>query len=298
LTDARGAVTSAKKKRFPAGNGVRQLRMMNTGCSPACDNNAGQQMLPAENAAAMPVNPPNRFPPPPALPERCALFLDVDGTLLEFQDDPGAVALPEGGLDILARLAERLDGALAVVSGRPLTALDQIFAPLALPAAGMHGQQLRGAPETPREVPEALAELRRQATVLAHRHPGVRVEDKGGAIALHWRAAPQAAGALQALAARLAPQLEGYRIQPGDQVLELVPADVDKGRAVRTLMQHPPFAGRVPVFVGDDLTDEYGFEAANALGGWSVLVGRRANSHAMYALADVAAVYAWLQSNL
>jgi trehalose 6-phosphate phosphatase len=246
----------------------------------------------------MTVSPPNRFPPPPALPERCALFLDVDGTLLEFQDDPGTVALPSGGLDTLARLADRLGGALAVVSGRPLATLDQVFTPLLLPAAGMHGQQLRGAPEAPREVPEALAELHRQATVLAHRYPGVRVEDKGGAVALHWRAAPQAADALQALAARFAPRLDGYRIQPGDQVLELVPADVDKGRAVRRLMEHPPFAGRTPVFVGDDLTDEYGFEAANALGGWSVLVGRRPNSHAMYALPDVTAVHAWLQSNL
>ncbi|SEL44049.1 trehalose 6-phosphate phosphatase [Pseudoxanthomonas sp. GM95] len=246
----------------------------------------------------MPVSPPNRFPPPPALADRCALFLDVDGTLLEFNDDPGAVGLPDGGLDTVTRLSQKLDGALALVSGRPLAELDQVFAPLSLPAAGMHGQQLRGAPETTRAVPGALAELRREATVLSHRYPGVRVEDKGGAIALHWRAAPQAAAALQALAGRFIPQLGGYRLQPGDQVLELVPADVDKGRAVRRLLGQPPFAGRVPVFVGDDLTDEYGFEAANSLGGWSVLVGRRPNSHAMYALPDVTAVHAWLRSNL
>jgi trehalose 6-phosphate phosphatase len=248
----------------------------------------------------MPLSPPNRFPPPPALPERCALFLDVDGTLLEFQDDPAAVALPSGGLDTILRLAERLQGALAVVSGRPLATLDQVFAPLILPAAGMHGQQLRGAPESEpeRPVPGALAELRREAIVLAHRYPGVRVEDKGGALALHWRAAPEGADALQALAARYAPRLAGFRMQPGDQVLELVPADVDKGRAVRRLLEQAPFTGRTPVFVGDDLTDEYGFETANALGGWSVLVGRRPNSHAMYALPDVTAVHAWLRSNL
>jgi trehalose 6-phosphate phosphatase len=246
----------------------------------------------------MPASSPNRFPHPPALPDRCALFLDVDGTLLGFQDDPDAVALPSGGLDTITRLTARLGGALAVVSGRPLASLDLIFTPLSLPAAGMHGQELRGAPETPRVAPGALAELRREATVLAHRYPGVRVEDKGGALALHWRAAPQAAAALQALASRFLPRLDGYRVQPGDQVLELVPADVDKGRAVRRLLEQAPFAGRTPVFVGDDLTDEYGFEAANALGGWSVLVGRRPNSHAMYALPDVAAVHAWLRSNL
>lgn len=241
---------------------------------------------------------PNRFPPPPALPERCALFLDVDGTLLEFQDDPAAAALPIGALDTVSRLSARLQGALAVVSGRPLDALDRIFSPLSLPAAGMHGQQLRGAPDAGRAVPAALADLLREATVLAHRYPGVRVEDKGSALALHWRAAPQAAPALQALGARFLPKLGGYRIQPGDQVLELVPADIDKGRAVRRLLEQPPFSGRTPVFVGDDLTDEYGFEVANALGGWSVLVGRRPNSHAMYALADVAAVHAWLRFNL
>lgn len=246
----------------------------------------------------MPASSPNRFPPPPALPDCCALFLDVDGTLLEFQDDPGAVALPSGGLDTITQLAARLEGALAVVSGRPLAALDRVFTPLSLPAAGMHGQELRGAPDTPRAVPAALSELRRDATVLAHRYPGVRVEDKGGALALHWRAAPQAAAALQALATRFLPKLEGYRAQPGDQVLELVPADVDKGRAVRRLLEQAPFAGRTPVFVGDDLTDEYGFEVVNALGGWSVLVGRRPNSHAMYALPDVTAVHAWLRSNL
>ncbi|WDS34620.1 trehalose-phosphatase [Pseudoxanthomonas sp.] len=246
----------------------------------------------------MPATAPNRFPLPPALAAQCALFLDVDGTLLEFQDDPGAVALPEGGLETVTRLSHKLGGALALVSGRPLAELDRVFAPHALPAAGMHGQQLRGAPETTRVVPAALAELRREATVLAHRYPGVRVEDKGGALALHWRAAPQAAAALQALASHFLPALEGYRMQAGDQVLELVPADVDKGRAVRRLLEQAPFTGRTPVFVGDDLTDEYGFETANTLGGWSVLVGRRPNSHAMYALPDVTAVHTWLRSNL
>jgi trehalose 6-phosphate phosphatase len=246
----------------------------------------------------MPASSPNRFPMPPALPDRCALFLDVDGTLLGLQDDPDAVALPSGGLETVTRLAARLEGALAVVSGRPLAALDRIFSPLSLPAAGMHGQELRGAPETRRVIPDALTELRREATVLAHRHPGVRVEDKGSALALHWRAAPQAATALQALATRFLPKLDGYRVQPGNLVLELVPADVDKGRAVRRLLEQAPFTGRTPVFVGDDLTDEYGFETVNALGGWSVLVGPRPNSHAMYALPDVAAVHAWLRSNL
>lgn len=246
----------------------------------------------------MPASP-NRFPAPPHLSGDHALFLDVDGTLLEFQDDPSAVALPEGGLDTVLRLSERLGGALALISGRPLSELDAVFTPHALPAAGMHGQELRGAPDSARAVPvQALEALRREATILSHRYPGVRVENKHSNIALHWRAAPAAADALQALAARHLPDLPGYRLQPGNQVIELVPDDVDKGRAMRRLLEAPPFAGRRPVFVGDDLTDEYGFAAANALGGWSVLVGRRANSHAMYALPDVSAVHAWLRSHL
>jgi trehalose 6-phosphate phosphatase len=299
LADGRSRNCVKRRRYFVFGWNFDLDRGVNTGCSPSHPDNA-RHRLHAEDASppAMAVSSPNRFPPPPALAATCALFLDVDGTLLEFRDDPSAVALPEGGSDTIGALSDKLGGALALVSGRPLAELDKVFIPLALPAAGMHGQELRGAPETPRMVPAALAELRRQATVLSHRHPGVRVEDKGGAIALHWRSAPSAADPLQALAQRFLPQLGGYRLQPGDHVLELVPADVDKGRAVRRLLEQPPFAGRTPVFVGDDLTDEYGFEAANALGGWSVLVGRRPNSHAMYALSDVTAVHAWLRSNL
>ncbi|MFT4197418.1 MAG: trehalose-phosphatase, partial [Pseudoxanthomonas sp.] len=127
--------------------------------------------------------------------------------------------------------------------------------------------------------------------------PGARVERKRAGIALHWRAAPQAGPALQALARQFLARLPGYRLQPGDHVAELVPAGADKGHAVRRLLAAPPFAGRVPVFVGDDLTDEYGFAAVNALGGWSVLVGARANSHAIYGLEDVAAVHAWLRAS-
>lgn len=243
--------------------------------------------------------------PPPLLDDGCALFLDVDGTLLDFAIHPDGVRLPAGALDTIGRLSDRLGGALALVSGRPLAQLDGLFAPLELPAAGLHGQQLRRSvattdavdPADARDGDPALARLKHEALALAARHPGILVEDKGSNLALHWRTAPEAAADLRALAESHLPALHNYRLQPGDHVIELVPADVDKGRAVEALMANPPFRGRTPVFVGDDLTDEFGFAAAHALGGWSVLVGVRAGSRAVHALADPAAVHAWLQAN-
>ncbi|MFT3763313.1 MAG: trehalose-phosphatase [Pseudoxanthomonas sp.] len=236
-----------------------------------------------------------RRPPPPALSDDCALFLDVDGTLLEFAPQPHLAGLPDGLLETIERVGDYLHGALALVSGRPLAQIDRLFAPLRLPAAGLHGQELRDAPPAPRTPSAALAAFKREAAALAAQHPGVLVEDKGDSIALHWRNAPNAADALHALAAARVAQLPDHRLQPGDHVVEIVPADADKGRALRALMARPPFRGRRPVFVGDDLTDEYGFAAANALGGWSVRVGAREPSRATHALPDPRAVHAWLR---
>lgn len=241
---------------------------------------------------------PTRRPPPPLLDDACALFLDVDGTLLEFAVQPGLVRVPLGALEIIGRISDRLGGALALVSGRPLSELDHLFDPLELPMAGLHGQEFRGATSCP--LPrsgDALSALRHEAALLAERHPGVLVEDKGANLALHWRAAPTAAAAVADWAHAWLPQLSGYRLQPGDHVIELVPADVDKGRAVHTLLAEAPFQGRTPVFIGDDLTDEYGFAAANAAGGWSVLVGEREPSQAQYGLAHPTAVHDWLRRN-
>ena len=240
----------------------------------------------------------HRRPPPPLLDDACALFLDVDGTLLEFEIRPDLVGLPAGALETIGRISDWLDGALALVSGRPLSELDRLFAPREFPAAGLHGQQFRGAAAT-QPVPhgDALATLRHEAWLLAERHPGVLVEDKGANLALHWRAAPDAAMSMTALAQAHLASLPGYRLQPGDHVIELVPVDVDKGRAVHTLLNETPFRGRTPVFVGDDLTDEFGFAAAHAAGGWSVLVGEREPSQAQYQLTSPSAVHAWLRDN-
>jgi len=238
-------------------------------------------------------------PRPPAPADDWALFLDVDGCLLEFADAPDAVRVPEPLRDILARLVQRLQGAVALVSGRAMASLDRLFAPLELPGAGLHGLERRDAAGTvaPEAAPALVAVLA-EAQRIAAEHPGVIAEDKGAALALHWRVAPHAAPALRAFAEAALPRLPGYRLQHGDSVVELRPGEGDKGEAIAALLRNPPFRGRVPVFAGDDLTDEAGFAAVNAHGGISVLVGAREPSEARYQLRDPADVRAWLAGGI
>lgn len=242
-------------------------------------------------------------PPPPLLDDACALFLDVDGTLIEFADHPAAVRLLPEVREAIGRISDRLEGAVALVSGRPLEQLDALFAPLRLPAAGLHGHQVRDADGTLHDsradtsTSEWLHALHSQATRFAHGIPGVLVEDKGPALALHWRSAPEAGEDVRAFADRHIRGHAHYRLQPGDHVVEFVPVGTDKGRAVRRMMQSLPFRGRLPVFIGDDLTDEFGFEAANALHGWSTLVGERDPSAAVFQLPDIHSVHGWLREN-
>ena len=237
--------------------------------------------------------------PPPTPAGDWALFLDVDGCLLDFADAPDAVRVPDGLVEAISRWARRLDGAVALVSGRSLDTLDALFPELRdLPAAGLHGLERRdgsGGRQVPPSPPHAFADVVAEAGRVAGGYPGAIVETKGPNLALHWRQAPQAAQALRAFASAALPRLPGYRLQAGDHVVELRPGgDVDKGSAIVAFMTEPPFRGRVPVFLGDDLTDERGFAAVNAHGGISVLVGDRADSAARHALRDPAAVRAWL----
>lgn len=244
-------------------------------------------------------------PPPPALADTDALFLDVDGTLLAFADHPDKVTPDAALLDLLQGLHHYLGGALALLSGRPLAQLQQMFAPLQLPMAGLHGAQLQSTAETAARIPDTdtdtahwLHGLHVRAMQLAHAHPGMLVEHKGQALALHWRNAPAAAPAITAFARAQLPQLPGVRLQPGNHVVEFVSDGHDKGRALVQLMQRPPFNGRRPLCVGDDLTDEHGFSAAARLGGAGILVGRREPSHARFALPDIGAVHHWLRAAL
>jgi trehalose 6-phosphate phosphatase len=242
---------------------------------------------------------------PPALPGwdgRCALFLDVDGTLLEIARHPDDVRAPPGLKDLLASVAAAVDGALALVSGRTIAALDRIFAPLYLPAAGLHGLERRdaaGRVHYPEGYASRIAVARGGLLEFVQSEPGLLLEDKGAALALHYRNAP----ALEAQCRRhmaLARSAAGedFHVQPGKMVLELKPSGHDKGSAVHAFMAEPPFRGRQPVFVGDDITDEDGFRAVNGLDGVSIRVGPPAPTAARLAAPDVPAILAWLNRAL
>jgi trehalose 6-phosphate phosphatase len=239
--------------------------------------------------------------PPPPNPDQgqpWALFLDVDGTLLDFVDDPAAVRVSPPLLRSLDALHQRLGGALALVSGRTIADLDRLFQRPSWPAAGLHGFERRGSSAAIERLSvdaDQVEELRRTATALARQLPGIRVEDKGFAVALHYREAPEQGDALKLAAAALAEELPDFELQPGNHVVEFKPRGMDKGMAVASLLETTPFSGRLPVYIGDDLTDEHGFLAANVHGGFSIRVGDREPSDATYMLPDVASVHAWLQ---
>lgn len=235
---------------------------------------------------------------PPALSGDIALFLDLDGTLLEHEPHPQAVSVSAGLLRLLGELRRACGGALALISGRAIADIDRLFAPLIVPAAGQHGMELRlpsGAQH--RHMPDT-ATLRRAASAIelvTAAHPGLLFEDKGMSLALHYRHAPQMRDTLARAMRNIRASLgDGFVLQEGKFVFELKPSGRDKGTAIVEFINEAPFAGRLPVFVGDDLTDEHGFEAVNALGGHSVKVGP-GESHARWRLADTTAVLAWLE---
>lgn len=229
---------------------------------------------------------------PPRIGKDWALFLDADGTLLPIASTPAEVIYPPGLLPLLSTLAGELDGALAIVSGRPLSQLRSLFPDSPCCLVGHHGRECDrwSAPYIP---DLDLSGLLERARAIASEFPGIVIEDKQIAVALHWRRNPCAETALTALASEYIQQLDGYMLQRGKMVVEIRPGN-EKGDAVRRLMAQPPWRGRRPVFVGDDLTDESGFAEAASLGGLGVLVGGRTQTVATRGLKDVAAVHEWL----
>lgn len=229
-------------------------------------------------------------------PERTAVFLDVDGTLLGFKDRPEDVVADPALLDLLRCLLARTDGATALVSGRAITDIDRIVAPLVLPAGGVHGADLRFA-DGRRETmdAEALSAVREKTRAFVSDTDGLRLEDKGATLAVHFRAAPAREDeVLRFLEDVIADH--DLMIQRGKMVAEVKSGHSHKGQAIERLMRSSPFAGRSPLFIGDDLTDEHGFETVTALSGTAVKVGAPGeSSSAEYRLADVAAVRTFLK---
>lgn len=237
----------------------------------------------------------------PALPSDllagASLYLDFDGTLVEIAERPDAVVVDGALTDLVTAVAMRLDGRVALISGRSIAALGALLAAPSIAISGSHGVETRwpdgrnDIPSTPSGLSDAVAALRDWAA----ERPGLLVEEKPFGVALHYRALPQAAEECRAFAAELS-QSSGLGLQTGKMVVELRAAGTDKGDALRRLHAEPPFAGHRPVFVGDDDTDEPAFRAAVALGGAGVLVGPMRETAASYRVPNVAAVRAWLEN--
>jgi len=227
--------------------------------------------------------------PPRGIARRIAVFLDFDGTLVEIAPRPDAIVVPLGLSRLLGDLAQATGGATALLSGRPISDLDRWLAPLRLAAAGCHGAELRRRPDGPAEpaaapcCPDRWLEL---ATRLAARHPGALVERKPFGFALHARACPGALPELRDALAALVAEDRRFRLLHAHMAVEVLPRGVHKGAALAALLDQPPFAGRVPIAIGDDVTDEDALAEARARGGHGYRVGE--------SFRDPGAVRAWL----
>jgi trehalose 6-phosphate phosphatase len=223
--------------------------------------------------------------------DRAAMLLDLDGTLLELAPAPDLVVVPPGLTETLHRLRDRLGGALAIVTGRPIAQVDALIGDAPFGIAGEHGGALRHAPDAAIErpdLPTPPAAWRAAAARIAAAHPGALLEHKERGFVLHFRAAPEHGAALRAAIDVLTADTPGFVTMTAHMAWEVRPTGTDKGRAVMMLMERPPFAGRLPVFIGDDVTDEDAITASRALGG----AGYRVDT----AFGSPAGVRAWLDA--
>ena len=249
------------------------------------------------DGAPAPLASASHLPPPPIRLPRPALFLDMDGVLAPLAETPDAVVPHPERTAALRAAAERLDGRVAIISGRTIAEIDRIAEASAASASGVHGLERRRADGSLQRA-EADPAVRGAVAAFedfARTRPGIIVEDKAVSAGLHYRGAPAEAEAAMALAESLAGET-GLTLQAGNLVVELKTPGTSTGTALKAFMQEPPVAGAVPVMLGDDLTDEDGFRAAETFGGFGVLVGPPRETAARYALPDVDSVLAWLNA--
>ncbi len=211
--------------------------------------------------------------------DRICLFLYFDGTLLDLAETPNAIAVDGALPGLLTRVAATLDGALALVSGRPIDELDLLLEPLRLPAAGIHGFERRDSRGAMHRAPprrSALDTVRHRFLEFVATDQRLLLEDKGESLALHYRRAPEVSTAVSDFANRIVEDLPpGFALQPGDMVIEVKSQLFSKGLAVQEFMREAPFEGRRPVMIGDDFTDVDAFRVVEFLGGLSIAVGDR-----------------------
>lgn len=226
-----------------------------------------------------------------------ALLLDLDGTLLDIAPTPDSVVVPEGLVDMLLTLRRQLDGALAVVTGRPIEAIDALLGDVPYAVAGEHGGAVRSEPGAAIERPGLGAPPRAwvdRAAAVEATHPGSLLEHKARGFGVHFRLAPDAGPDIHAALSEVVAGSAEFELMGGQFLWEVRPRGIDKGHGVEALMRRPPFLGRVPVFIGDDVTDEDGMRVARAMGGaglrvpdvFTDAVGCRAWLHATAAAGD------------
>ena len=232
-------------------------------------------------------------------PEQTAFFFDFDGTLVDLAPTPDGVLVRPDMLALLRQLRRATHGAVAIVSGRGIDSIDGFLRMPDLPVAGLHGAERRDANGDTQRVgfnDQRLLHMEQVLAEVVRTHPGMLLEIKGASLALHYRNAPEHEGTARAATGRLATDYaDAYVLQPGKMVYEIKPKDVDKGRALRAFLEEPPFAGRTPVFAGDDLTDEKGFAVVNEYGGVSIKVGG-GDTVAQSRLESVSALIQWMAS--
>ncbi len=251
---------------------------------------------PRRTQSVTPAEAPLPVPPTTVRCRECALFLDVDGTLLPLADHPRDVSVPHRLLERLVRIRTLADGALALVSGRPLADLDRLFSPEIFAAAGQHGAERRDGngrlhrldTHTP-----LLDRLRPEITRCAERVPGSFIEDKALSVAIHVRGGSEILERLRESLESMLSRHPELDLLEGKNVLEIRPAAMDKGRAVAAFLLEPPFRGRSPIFLGDDVTDECAFDVVNRGPGTSIKVGA-GPTRARYRLGTPAEAVAWL----
>ena len=232
----------------------------------------------------------------PRITPATALFLDFDGTLVALAAQPELVEVPLSLTTTLAALYRQLNGALALVSGRRLLDLDSFLAPLQLPAAGEHGAQRRTSDGLLVSAPPAdLQQVLQAAEGLLALHPGLRLERKNLALSLHYRHAPELENLCLQVMREAVERSVGIELMQGKCVIDLKPAGFSKGTAIAAFMNEAPFAGRMPIFAGDDVTDEAGFEQVRRMGGHTIKVGPEPTA-AQFRCASVARLADWLQS--
>ncbi|MBI5279875.1 MAG: trehalose-phosphatase [Burkholderiales bacterium] len=226
----------------------------------------------------------------------CALFLDFDGTVVDIAPQPEAVHVPEPLIGTLEWLQQYLGGALAVISGRPIEQIDDFLHPLQLPVAGVHGAERRGADGVLTLLStHPLESVEQAAYALATRYPALLVESKRGSLALHYRQAPELEGVCLETMQQAVDESPGLTLLRGKMVVEAKPGGASKGKAIEAFLHEPPFAGRVPVFIGDDITDEVGFSTVQRHSGIGIKVGA-GNTVAWGRIADPAALRLELQA--